>query len=226
MAEKRNSKKLVFIVLGLWVVILAGAGIVAWVLIRNSSSFTVAEEGGAPILAKLENGSLANDFALENLKGEQVRLSDLRGKVVVVDFWATWCGPCVEEMPYFQEFQKNYPNFVMLGIDQAESAEKVSSFLEGKGIEYPILLDYNSKVAGSYKVFMLPSTFFIDADGMIRFRHYGIMTPDQLAYYLRTLGVIQSVEKRLMVFLCKIIRSAGIQALAAYQTTASQPESR
>ena len=67
----------------------------------------------------------------------------------------------------------------------------MSSFLEGKGIDYPILLDYNGKVAGSYKVFMLPSTFFIDENGMIRFRHYGIMTPDQLAYYLRTLGVLK-----------------------------------
>ena len=146
---------------------------------------------GAPPLAKLENGSLANDFELENLEGENVRLSDLRGKVVVVNFWATWCIPCVEEMPSFQEFQDQFPDFVMIGIDQKEGADKVKSFLEGKGINYSILLDLNGKVSNSYKVFMLPSTFFVDQEGMIRFRHYGIMTPDQMAYYLRSLGVIQ-----------------------------------
>ncbi len=188
---KKNSKRLLIAVLGMWLAILLGAVIIVLLVLNGYISLGAPDLPGAPPLAKLENGSLANDFALENLKGEQVRLSDLRGKVVVVDFWATWCIPCVEEMPYFQQFQSQYPGFVMLGIDQKESADQVSSFLEGKGIEYPILLDYNAKVAGSYKVFMLPTTFFIDPEGMIRFRHYGIMTPDQLAYYLRTLGVIQ-----------------------------------
>ncbi len=189
--KKKPTKKLLIAVLGLWLAILLGAVIIVVLVVNGYISLGAPELPGAPPLAKLENGSLANDFALENLKGEQVRLSDLRGKVVVVDFWATWCIPCVEEMPTFQQFQTQYPDFVMLGIDQKESIDQVSSFLNGKGIDYQILMDYNAKVAGSYKVFMLPTTFFIDKDGMIRFRHYGIMTPDQLAYYLRTLGVIQ-----------------------------------
>jgi cytochrome c biogenesis protein CcmG/thiol:disulfide interchange protein DsbE len=189
--KKKPNKKLIIAVLGLWFAIFAGAVIIVVLVLNGVISLGAPELPGAPALAKLEDGSLANDFSLENLKGEQVRLSDLRGKVVVVDFWATWCIPCVEEMPYFQQYQKQYPDFVMLGIDQEESISQVSSFLEGKGIDYQILMDYNAKVAGSYKVFMLPTTFFIDKDGMIRFRHYGIMTPDQLGYYLRTLGVIQ-----------------------------------
>jgi cytochrome c biogenesis protein CcmG/thiol:disulfide interchange protein DsbE len=189
--KKKPNKKLIIAVLGLWFAIFAGAVIIVVLVLNGVISLGAPELPGAPALAKLEDGSLANDFSLENLKGEQVRLSDLRGKVVVVDFWATWCIPCVEEMPYFQQYQKQYPDFVMLGIDQEESISQVSSFLGGKGIDYQILMDYNAKVAGSYKVFMLPTTFFIDKDGMIRFRHYGIMTPDQLGYYLRTLGVIQ-----------------------------------
>ena len=189
--KKKPTKKLLIAVLGLWLAIFLGAVIIVVLVLNGYISLGAPELPGAPVLAKLENGSLANDFALENLKGEQVRLSDLRGKVVVVDFWATWCVPCIEEMPSFQQFQKQYPDFVMLGIDQKESVDQVSSFLNGKGINYQILMDYNAKVAGSYKVFMLPTTFFIDKDGMIRFRHYGIMTPDQLGYYLRTLGVIQ-----------------------------------
>jgi cytochrome c biogenesis protein CcmG/thiol:disulfide interchange protein DsbE len=189
--KKKPTKKLLIIVLGLWLAIFLGATIIVVLVLNGFISLGAPDLPGAPALAKLENGSLANDFALENLKGEQVRLSDLRGKVVVVDFWATWCVPCVEEMPSFQEFQDQYPDFVMLGIDQNEGADLVRTFLEGKGINYPILLDTNAKVAGSYKVFMLPTTFFIDQEGMIRFRHYGIMTPDQMAYYLRILGVIQ-----------------------------------
>jgi cytochrome c biogenesis protein CcmG, thiol:disulfide interchange protein DsbE len=189
--KKKTTKKLLIAVLGLWLAILFGAIIIVVLVLNGYISLGAPELPGAPPLAKLENGSLANDFALENLNAEQVRLSDLRGKVVVVNFWATWCIPCVEEMPSFQEFQNQYPDFVMLGIDQEEGLEQVRTFLEGKGIDYQILLDYNAKVAGSYKVFMLPTPFFIDQEGMIRFRHYGIMTPDQMAYYLRTLGVIQ-----------------------------------
>jgi cytochrome c biogenesis protein CcmG, thiol:disulfide interchange protein DsbE len=189
--KKRPKNKLLVIVIGLWLAILFGMIIVVGLVLNGFISFGATEESASPPLADLENGSLANDFSLENLHGEKVRLSDLRGKVVVVDFWATWCIPCVEEMPTFQEFQDKYPGFVMIGIDQEESRDQVSTFLADKGINYQILLDYNAKVAGSYKVFMLPTTFFIDQDGMIRFRHYGIMTPKQLAYYLRTLGVVQ-----------------------------------
>jgi peroxiredoxin len=189
--KKKPTKKLLIAVLGLWLAILIGAIIIVVLVFNGYISLGAPDLPGAPSLAKLENGSLANDFALENLKGEQVRLSDLRGKVVVVNFWATWCIPCVEEMPSFQEYQQQFPDFVMLGIDEQEGADQVRAFLEGQGIDYQILLDYNAKVGGSYKVFMLPSTFFIDKEGMIRFRHYGIMTPDQMGYYLRTLGVIQ-----------------------------------
>jgi len=189
--KNKPTKKLIFIVLGLWLAILSGAIIIVVLVLNGYISLGAPDLPGAPPLAKLENGSLANDFALENLNAEQMRLSDLRGKVVVVNFWATWCIPCVEEMPSFQEFQDQYPDMVMIGIDEKEGIDQVSNFLEGKGIDYPILLDYNAKVGGSYNVFMLPSTFFIDQAGMIRFRHYGIMTPDQMAYYMRTLGVIQ-----------------------------------
>ena len=192
MVEKKGpSKKLLVIVLGLWLAILSGAGIIVVLVLNGYISLGAPDLPGAPALAKLENGSLANDFELDNLEGEKVRLSDLRGKVVVVNFWATWCIPCVEEMPSFQEIQDQFPDFVMIGIDQKEGSDKVKSFLEGKGITYTILLDLNGKVSNSYKVFMLPSTFFVDPEGMIRFRHYGIMTPDQMAYYLRSLGVIQ-----------------------------------
>ena len=188
---KKSKNKLLMVVLGLWLVIVLGViGFVVW-FISRPDTLGASNDSGLPAMAKLENGSLANDFTLENLKGEKVRLSDLRGQVVVINLWATWCIPCVEEMPTFQEFQDQFPGFVMLGIDEEESREMVGTFLEDKGIKYQILLDYDAQVAASYKVFMLPTTFFVDQEGMIRYRHYGVMTPDQFAYYLRTLGVIQ-----------------------------------
>ncbi len=144
-----------------------------------------------PRLPGLEEGSLANDFELESLDGENVRLSDLRGKVVVVNFWATWCIPCLEEMPMFQAYSEEYPQFAMLGIDQAESKSKAEPLISKMGITYPILFDTNAKVSDSFKVFMLPTTLFIDPEGMIRFRHYGVMSQDQFIYYLRTLGAVE-----------------------------------
>lgn len=185
---KKPKNKLLLVVLGLWLVIVLGVIVFVVLLIPTLSG---SNDSGLPALAKLENGSLANDFSLENLKGEQVRLSDLRGQVVAINLWATWCIPCVEEMPTFQAIQDQFPGFVMLGIDEEESREMVSTFLEDKGIKYQILLDYDAQVAASYKVFMLPTTFFVDQEGMIRYRHYGVMTPDQFTYYLRTLGVIK-----------------------------------
>lgn len=193
MADKKNpkSKKLILVVAGLWVGILLGVGaIVAMALSGMISLGGSSASGGAP-LARYEEDSLANDFELENLQGEQVRLSDLRGNVVVLNYWATWCIPCVEEMPMFEAYSEQYPGFTMIGINQAEGPAKVAPFVENMGLTYPILLDLNSKVSQAYKVYMLPTTFFIDEEGMIRFRHIGIMSQDQFQYYLRTLGAIE-----------------------------------
>lgn len=193
MAEKKSpkSKKLILIVAGLWVGILLGVGAIVAMALTGMISLGGSSASGAVPLARFEEGSLANDFELENLQGESVRLSDLRGEVVVLNFWATWCVPCVEEMPMFDAYAEQYPSFTMIGIDQAEGLAKVAPFVENMGLTYPVLLDLNSKVSQAYKVYMLPTTFFIDEEGMIRFRHFGIMSQDQFQYYLRTLGAIE-----------------------------------
>jgi peroxiredoxin len=189
--HKTKSKSLLIVVIGLWVGIFLGVAVIVGLVLSGKISLGGSNEPEYAPLAKLENGSLANDFELENLDGGKTRLSDLRGRVVVVNFWATWCIPCIEEMPMFESYSGRYPQFTLLGIDEQESKEKVNEHIEKMGITYPILLDYNAKVNDSYKVFILPTTFFIDEQGMIRFRHYGIMSQDQFTYYLRTLGVIE-----------------------------------
>jgi cytochrome c biogenesis protein CcmG/thiol:disulfide interchange protein DsbE len=188
---KPKSRNLLILVVALWVGIFIGAAVFVVLILNGTISLGSSSQSNYAPLANLENGSLANDFELVNLDGTKTRLSDLRGKVVVVNFWATWCGPCVEEMPMFDFYAAQYPEFTMLGIDQGENAEKVGPFIKELGTTYPILLDQNSKVTESYRVSMLPTTYFIDEQGMIRFRHYGIMSQDQLSYYLKTLGAMQ-----------------------------------
>jgi thiol-disulfide isomerase/thioredoxin len=122
--------------------------------------------------------------------GKQVKLSALRGKVVVYNFWATWCGPCVEEMPTFETYQQKYPNFIMIGINEEEPQALVSDFLQGMDLSYLMLLDESTRVAADNKVMMLPTTVFVDEKGEIRFRHFGIMSEKQLVHYLTSLGVI------------------------------------
>jgi peroxiredoxin len=203
--KKSKSKNLLIVVIGLWIGIFLGVAVIVVLVINGSISLggnsdqqlpALISLGGnsdqqLPALAKMEDGSPANDFELENLEGEKTRLSDLRGKVVVANYWATWCGPCVDEMPMFETYAEQYPNFVMLGIDEEESMDEVKSFLSEMDITYPILLDKNAKVAEAYKVFMLPSTFFIDEEGMVRYRHYGVMSQEQFTYYLESLGVLE-----------------------------------
>lgn len=189
--NKNTSKNLLKVVIGLWVAIFIGVAVLVGLVLTGTISLgATAEQDYAP-LAKLESGSLANDFQLAALDTETVRLSDLRGKVVVINFWATWCIPCIQEMPMFEAYSNQYPQIVVLGIDQAESRDQVAPFIARMGITYPTLLDINAKVSELYNVFMLPSTFFVDQDGMIRFRHYGIMSQDQFLYYLKTLGAIE-----------------------------------
>jgi peroxiredoxin len=196
--EQRTSfNRLIIVVAGLWIGVLLGAGLIGGMIYFKVGPFadstTSAAEDFAPT-ARMEDGTLATDFELEDVNGQKLRLSDLRGQVVVVNYWATWCVPCVREMPTFQSFQYQYPNFTMISIDQLEDAKSVQDFVKERAFDYRILLDKNGKVAEKYKVSYLPTTFFIDERGMIRYRHYGSMSEEQLSHYLQTLGVIPQEE--------------------------------
>jgi len=190
-SKTKNSSGLLKVVIGLWIVIFVGAAVLIGLVLTDKISLGGPSAPEFPPLAKIESGSLANDFQLSDLDGNTIKLSDFRGKIVVVNFWATWCIPCLEEMPMFQAYTSQYPDIALLGIDQAESQNQVAPLIEKMGLTYPILLDLNAKVAELYRVSILPSTFFIDQEGMVRFRHYGVMSQDQFVYYLQTLGAIE-----------------------------------
>ncbi len=115
-------------------------------------------------------GQLAPDFELKDLEDKQVRLSDYHGKVVVLNFWATWCPPCKEEMPWFVDLQQRYgpQGLQVVGVAMDDSGEKtIASFTQRLGVNYPVLLGKESVAQAYGEVQFLPDTFYIGRDGKI-----------------------------------------------------------
>jgi cytochrome c biogenesis protein CcmG, thiol:disulfide interchange protein DsbE len=136
------------------------------------------------------SGSPAKEFDLPVLGGSQQSLSDLQGTPVVLNFWATWCPPCKEEMPLLERYAQEYSGeFVLLGIDYAEEEAVVQRFVDEMGITFPILLDEDGAVSDLYFVRNYPTTFFIDAEGIVRAQHLGMLREDIFEQYLAIIGV-------------------------------------
>ena len=116
-------------------------------------------------------------FTLKNLNGEEVSLDGLlkSNKAVLLNFWATWCPPCREEIPDLIKLQETYQgrSFTVLGVDVGESAAKVSSFADKIGINYPVVLDGNNRVAETYGIVGIPTSMLIGSDGKILGVYYG-----------------------------------------------------
>ena len=115
-------------------------------------------------------GNVAPDFQLQNLDGQSITLSDLKGNPVLINFWATWCGPCVSEMPHLQEIHNEWSDrgLIVLAINWGESASEVEQFLQAHNLSLPVLLDTNQVVARKCGTRSIPVTFFIDKNGIIQ----------------------------------------------------------
>jgi cytochrome c biogenesis protein CcmG/thiol:disulfide interchange protein DsbE len=139
----------------------------------------------------VNQGNLAADFTLETVDGTEVALSDYRGNVVMINFWATWCPPCRAEIPDFEAaYQARQDDgFVVLGINVEEPREAVALFAQAIGMSYPVLLDRGGQVMKMYRAPGLPVSLFIDRDGVIRVRHVGFLTGEQLEKYLAQLSL-------------------------------------
>lgn len=129
---------------------------------------------GAPLSSSPSprEGFFAPDFTLDTLQGEQVKLSDLRGKIVVVNFWTTWCPPCRAETPALETSYESYEDsgVIILGVNltDQDSLKDIESFVQEFGLTYPILLDRDGSVGLMYQLSGLPTTFFINREGIIR----------------------------------------------------------
>jgi cytochrome c biogenesis protein CcmG, thiol:disulfide interchange protein DsbE len=167
-----------------------GLGLVLFGLLKSDA---VPHDEAAEIAEPLPVPSLdapAPDFELSALSGERIQLEDYRGQVVLLNFWATWCGPCRLEMPTFQSRAEQFADqLAVVAINNAEAPADVQAFVDELGLSFDILLDPTADIQRMFLVRGYPTTFFVDAEGVVRVQHVGIMTEDQLDGYLRELGV-------------------------------------
>ena len=168
----------------LWALLILTAIALSVPLLRNIAvpERTVAVTGADA--AKL-TAQVAPDFTLEALDGSQVRLADFKGQVILVNIWATWCPPCVREIPRLVRTYDRYSDqgFVMLGVNTTYQDEraKVATFARDQGIPYPVLFDMDGNVSRSYASSLMPSSFLIDRDGKIAIVRVGEVDEAQLA---------------------------------------------
>ena len=189
-APRSNRAGLLIMGLGLVLGLVAGllvfVGLPAWPTAETAAQGTPATPAPAPVV-----GAPAPDFTLEDLGGNPVRLADQQGQVVLVNFWATWCGPCRLEMP---ELQARYDalkdqGFTVLAVNLDEPREDAALFAQDLSLSFPVLLDPGATVNDLYRVRGYPTTYFIDRDGNVDALHVGILSAAQLDEYLAALGL-------------------------------------
>lgn len=149
-----------------------------------------SSDGSSPTAGGVE-GQTA-DFTVENLKSEKVTLSELFGKPIVINFWATWCGPCKSELPAFEDAYAEYGEeveFLMVNLTDGvrDSTEKVEKFISQNGYTFPVYLDKELDGADSYGVYSIPMTVFIGEDGVLVSTHTGSMSYEKLTRYIKSI---------------------------------------
>ncbi len=179
-------------------------GVAIFLVVRDRPSAPTpptgrVEEGGVHPVASLfdidnsgaqpDPGQPAPDFTIHLPDGSSAHLSDYRGRPVVLNFWATWCPPCRQEMPALVEAFETHQEdgLVVIAINESEGHELVSAFVAEFGMTMPVVIDPQGEVMRAYKTQSLPSSFFIDPNGMVRVRWLGFLTPNALEQNLRSI---------------------------------------
>ena len=126
----------------------------------------------------------APDFELPSRSGEAVRLGDLKGQVVMINFWATWCGPCRQEMPLLEQINAKYEplGFTLLGVNVEPDSAGAVKWLQKVPVSFPILFDTANAVAAQFGVEGMPSSVFVDREGRVRYVHRGYKPGDEAEY--------------------------------------------
>jgi thiol-disulfide isomerase/thioredoxin len=142
------------------------------VLFTSIHTFAANTKGPAP------------DFTLASKEGGNVRLQEQLGNVVLINFWASWCGPCREELPYLEELQQEYADlgFTILAVNVDEDPSKADILLNDIPVSFPVLFDVNDEVSKLYDVQAMPTTVIVDRDGNQRLLHHGYKSGDEMKY--------------------------------------------
>lgn len=156
-------------------VVLAILALLGWGLLKAQAG--PREEGPAP------------DFTLSTFDGEEITLSELRGQVVVINFWASWCPPCREEAPYLESTWRKYRDqgVVLLGVDYVDTEVEALAYIEEFDITYPNGPDIGTGISQAYRIQGVPETFFVAKDGSLRGVKVGPLSPPELAERIETL---------------------------------------
>ncbi len=137
-------------------------------------------------LTKVKNGPLkegkAPDFTMQTFDGQSITLSELRGQVVVINFWASWCPPCREEAPYLEATWRKYKDqgVVFIGVDYVDTEPEARAYIAEFDITYPNGPDLQTRISQAYNIQGVPETFFVAKDGTLRGVHIGPLVPPQL----------------------------------------------
>ena len=126
----------------------------------------------------------APNFTLKSLSGKNLRLSEMAGNVVLINFWASWCGPCRQEMPLLNDLHNKYEalGFTVLGVNVEEQSDNARGFINDFPVDFPILLDDRNQVSKMYNVIAMPTTVVVDRDGNMRYLHKGYKPGDEKQY--------------------------------------------
>ena len=196
--EKRNSSKIIIIVLA---IVLIG-GIIGGLVYYGGLEKGSAENDKLPKDETVIDEHLGNDdeeqeieleeevdiavgkespdFTLLNLSGEEVSLSDYRGKTVMINFWATWCGFCKKEMPDMQRLSEENEDLVILAVDVMEEKSLVEDYIKEGGYDFEVVLDEKGEVAKNYLVSAFPTSYFVDKDGILLGGVPGMLTWERM----------------------------------------------
>jgi len=168
---------IIIVVLGMF-----GWAIYDFAIKKDEAEVVEVDEGEEDIKVGLEQGNRAPDFELMTMDGDEVKLSDYTGKKVMLNFWASWCGPCRSEMPDMEKLHKN-EDIVILAVNLAdtESSEKNAvNFVEDLGLTFTILLDEDSSVASLYQIQPIPTTYMIDSNRIVQNKALGALNYEQM----------------------------------------------
>ena len=177
------------------IAVLAVAVVLAGIWYFSGSPAAKAPEATVAVTVpeeSTENPDLAPDFTVYDVDGNAYKLSDFRGKPVILNFWASWCGPCKAEMPEFENAYVEYGDqihFIIVDLvdGQSETVESGSAYVTEMGYTFPVYFDTDMEAAFSYQVSAIPMSIFIDAQGIVVNSHVGMISADELQQNIDTL---------------------------------------